>query len=94
MAKNMAVPNARTLKITRTMGIQSILETFIYISYAPYDLFLGKRILPMMQGSYVMAGGGFAAGVVGFGNDRFGAENRMTWVQAGRREFGSEKAAL
>lgn len=37
----------------------------MYISYAPYDLILGKRILPMMQGSYVMAGGSFLAGVVG-----------------------------
>jgi len=59
----------------------------MYISYVPYDLILGKRILPMMQGSYVMAGGSFLAGVVGFGNDRFGAENRLTaaGIQAARR---------
>jgi len=49
----------------------------MYISYAPYDLILGKRILPMMQGSYVMAGGSFLAGVVGVRESFFKA--RCCW---------------
>jgi hypothetical protein len=44
------------------------------ISYAPYDLISGKRILPIMQRRYVIAGGGFLACLVGFGNDRSGQE--------------------
>ena len=53
----------------------------MYISYVPYDLILGKRILPMMQGSYVMAGGGFAAGVVGVRESFFKA--RILLADAG-----------